>query len=176
MTVMFPSNTATSSYFVPAICALLVSIVMSAIYVKLPDPIGSVSFLLLPLLIVTLWPSRCNAVVTIATFLFMGILMDWGTNGALGQWALTYLVVFAVLRPDRRDNYVNFFGAMGMWCIGLLIGVIMLVVTGWVVYATWPNFIILFKQACLVSILMPLIIALRNLVRMMLTDPHDRPL
>ena len=175
MNVSFTSNTSGSAHFIPASLAFFVSIFISVLHLNLPEPIGSVSLLLLPLLMVALWPSGVNAVVTIVTFLLMGIFMDWGTNGALGQWAFIYLTVFTVLRPDRRENYVNFIGAVGLWVIGALIGVVMLIVTGWLVYGVLPNFPILFKQICLVSLLMPLVVITRNAIRYWLTDPHDRP-
>jgi len=100
--------------------------------------------------------------------------MDWGSNGALGQWALVYLTVFVVLRPDRRDGSVSFFDAIGLWCIGLTVGVIMLIVTGWLVYGVLPNFIELLWQALLVSVLMPVVVGLRNIIRYFLMDPDDR--
>jgi len=172
MTFLTPQTGLSSRSFIPASLSLIVCIFLSVLHVNLPG--GSVSLLLLPLLIVSLWPRGVNPVVTIVTFFVMGMFMDWGTNGALGQWAIIYLSVFIGLRPDRRDGRVSFLGAIGLWGVGLAIGALMIVITGWLVYATLPNFTVLFRQALLISIMMPLAVFIRNIVRLLLTDPQDR--
>jgi hypothetical protein len=105
MTFLTPQTGLSSRSFIPASLSLIVCIFLSVLHVNLPG--GSVSLLLLPLLIVSLWPRGVNPVVTIVTFFVMGMFMDWGTNGALGQWAIIYLSVFIGLRPDRRDGRVS---------------------------------------------------------------------
>lgn len=172
MTFLTPTKSYASRHYAPACLALLFSGFMSMLHVNLPG--GSVSLLLLPMLIVSLWPRGVNAIVTIVTFFLMGIFMDWGTNGTLGQWVLTYLAIFAVLRPDRRENAVRFIGAVGLWVMGLLIGTIMLIITGWLVYESLPNFVVLLRQALLVSALVPFVVLIRNMARFLLTDPNDR--
>lgn len=172
MTFLMPTKSYNSRHYAPACLALLLSCFISVLHVYLPG--GAVSLLLLPMLIVSLWPRGVNAVMTIVTFCLIGIFMDWGTHGTLGQWALTYLAIFAVLRPDRRENPVRFIGAAALWAMGLLIGTVMLIVTGWLVYGVLPNFAVLFRQAILVSALMPFVIMIRNMVRFFLMDPNDR--
>jgi len=172
MTFLMPSNPFSPRHYAPACLALLISGFVSVLHVNLPG--GSVSLLLLPMLIVSLWPRGVNAIVTIITFFLMGIFMDWGTHGALGQWALVYLAIFSVLRPDRRDGPVRFINAIVLWLLGLLIGTGALIVTGWMVYAALPSFTVLLRQALLVSALMPFVIVIRNISRFLLTDPNDR--
>lgn len=172
MTFLSQSGTSSSRHFVLACLGLFICSILSVLHVNLPG--GSVSLLLLPLLIVSLWPRGVNSIVSIVTFFLMGMLVDWGTNGAVGQWAMIYLAIFTVLRPDRREQSVNFLGAIGLWGLGLMIGIVMLIVTGWLAYGALPNFISLMKQAMLVSVLMPLVVAIRSVTRYLLTDPHDR--
>jgi len=172
MTFVTQTGTTTTRHFALACFSLFVCSVLSVLNINLPG--GSVSLLLLPLLIVSLWPRVVNSIISIAAFFIMGILVDWGTNGALGQWAMIYLAVYAVLRPDRREQSVSFIGAVGLWLLGLLVGTVMLIVTGWIVYAALPNFVGLLKQVVLVSLLMPIVVAVRSVTRFILTDPHDR--
>ncbi len=172
MTFLSPQNTSSSRYFVPACFGLVVATFLSVLHINIPG--GNVSLLLLPLLMVSLWPSGVNGVVSVLILFSMGVFMDWGTNGALGQWSIIYLTVFTILRPDKREGVTSFIGALALWFIGLAVGGLMLIVTGWLVYGVLPNFTVLFRQALLISILMPLIVLIRNVTRYWMTDPSER--
>ena len=160
------------NYFLPATAALFLACVISVLHINLPG--GAISFQLLPLLIISLWPRGINSILTIITFFLMGLFMDWGSQGALGQWAVIYLSLFAIMRPDRRDRPLSVFFSIKAWLMGVLIGGCALIVTGWFAYGIGPNFIVLFQQALLVTILIPAILFLRYILVYLMTDPSDR--
>ncbi|MEP1230567.1 MAG: hypothetical protein ABJG88_07810 [Litorimonas sp.] len=172
MTFVTPHINTSSRNFIPASLSLFVCVFLSVLHINIAGE--SISLLLLPLLIVSLWPREVNTVVTIGTFFVIGIFLDWGTNGVLGQWAIVYLTVFAILRPNRRDHSLSFFNAVSLWCAGLAIATVMLIITGWLAYGVLPNFTTLFRQALLICAFMPVVVFTRNLVRYALMDPQDR--
>lgn len=172
MTYLSQSPTHGSRNFVPACIALCLSSLFSILTINFPN--NQISLTFLPLLVVCLWPRGVNSVVSILTIFLVGLWMDWITNGALGQWAMVYLTVYAVLRPDRREGAARFFVALRLWLVGMAAGALMLIFTGWVAYGTWPNFTNLFQQALLASAFMPLAVFARNLTRYLVSDPDDR--
>ncbi|WP_409431846.1 hypothetical protein ACJ3XI_06365 [Litorimonas sp. RW-G-Af-16] len=166
------SSTRQSSRIVPATLALIFAALMS--FVSLNISGSTIALTWLPLLLITLWPRQVPSVYSIALFLAVGLFVDWGSAGAPGQWAIIYLAVFAVLRPDRRAKPIGFVQAVQYWVVALITGLVLLVVTGWFVYGVLPNTLSLARQVGLVTVLLPIVFALRGGLRYILTDADDR--
>jgi multisubunit Na+/H+ antiporter MnhB subunit len=87
---------------------------------------------------------------------------------------LAYLIVFSVLRPDRRAKPLNFAKAVQNWLMAVGLALATLVLTGWFVYGAWPNVMTLARQIGLVTLFLPLAVLIRRAVRYALTDPDER--
>lgn len=134
----------------------------------------SVSLTALPLAFIALWPRNVHPILTIILVLIFGIFLDWGSGGAPGQWALVFLAVFGILRPDRRGGTLSLILAIRNWLIAALIAFIILCVTGWFVYGIWPNLNVLARQFGLITLLFPFLYLFRQLIYRFTTDPDDR--
>jgi len=90
-----------------------------------------VSFSLLPLIGVILWPRGASPRTSIIAMLVFGLLLDALTGGPLGLWALIYLAVFLVFRPHQRLKPLKFNAAFVQVLAGLLFALILAFGLAW---------------------------------------------
>ena len=122
---------------VPAAFALLIIGLISAVDVRLFDESWPLTWL--PFVVVALWPRRVSVWSSGILLLIGGLWVDWTTWGAPGQWPLVFLLTHALIRPDIRSDARGLGVGMTRFMIALLVGVPVLILTGWVVYESWPD-------------------------------------
>lgn len=153
---------------IPAILSLAVASLVSAVHI---DLFGTTwSLLWLPFLIVALWPRRAHPLVTAVILFLAGLWLDWATLGAPGQWALVFLITFAILRPDLEARPRGVLAAYRRFGAALLLGVPVFIVTGWLVYRAWPDWISLVKGVSLAALILPVISFLRDRIALQMGE------
>jgi len=60
------------------------------------------SFLFMPLIAIYLWPKEADLFVTYVLLFVSGLLLDTLSGGAIGLWAIIFLLGFLSTRPDQR--------------------------------------------------------------------------
>ena len=70
----------------------------------------TLSFLMVPTLAVILWPKGANALLSLVGIFGLGLFQDYLSYGPTGLWALTWLAVFLIYRPDARDKPETLWG------------------------------------------------------------------
>lgn len=84
----------------------------------------TVTFMFVPTLAIYLWPTGANSVISILGIFALGLLQDYLSYGPTGLWAVTWLSLFLLFRPDLREKTVSmlaqFIGAaIVLLCVGV---------------------------------------------------------
>ncbi len=145
---------------VPAAFALLIIGLISAVDVRLFDESWPLTWL--PFVVVALWPRRVSVWPSGILLLVGGLWVDWTTWGAPGQWPLVFLLTYALIRPDIRSDARGLGVGMTRFMIALLVGVPVLILTGWVVYGSWPDWGVLGRGIVVATVMAPVIVFLRD--------------
>lgn len=122
----------------------------------------SISFAFIPLLVIAIWPRRASQIISVIFIFAAGLFTDWASGGVTGQWALVFLLVWMLLRPELRDNAYSISQFMLAWLAicGFAFG--LLSVTGWFAYRVLPDYMAFSRQILLVTALLPPIFGLRH--------------
>lgn len=145
---------------VPAAFALIITGLISAVDVRLFDESWPLTWL--PFVVVALWPRRVGVWPSGILLLVGGLWVDWTTWGAPGQWPLVFLLTYALIRPDIRNAARGLGAGMTRFMLALMVGVPVLILTGWVVYESWPDWGSLGRGIVVATIIAPLIVGLRD--------------
>ncbi len=135
-----------------------------------------VSFSLLPLISVILWPRGASAVTSIIALLIFGLLLDVLTGGPLGLWALVYLAVFGVFRPHQRLKPLKFRGAFMQVLGGLLFALALAFVLAWLANSHRPQIVLMLPPLAAALILFPVIYGARSLLKQWFGGADERGL
>ena len=146
-----------------ALAAGLLLAFLSAVSVLNVNVAGwRVGFGFVPLLVVLLWPRRANGPVSVAVVFLSGLFADWSMGGVVGQWALVYTVIFALLRAELRNEPFAFLRCFFAWLVAVGFVIILLFVSGHFVFGVLPDFGSLLRQAALGTAVLPFVLALRH--------------
>lgn len=159
------SNTAPvrrNSHLVPAVLALAVCGLVSPLHVTLFG--ASWPLIWLPLAVVALWPRQASALPSAVLLLLGGLWVDWATLGAPGQWALVFLVTYAVMRPDQSEPRRGLISAYARAGLALLVAVPVLALVGRGVYGVWPDWLVLGRGVSVMLLALPAIALIRDLL------------
>lgn len=149
-----------NSRLFPAALALLVTGLICAVDIRLFDQSWPLTWL--PFVIVALWPRRVGTIQSGLLLLVGGLWVDWTTWGAPGQWPLVFLLTYAIIRPDINGEARGLPAGMARFALALLVGLPVLILTGWVVYDSLPDWAVLGRGLAVAVIAMPMIILLRD--------------
>ncbi len=136
----------------------------------------SVSFSLLPLLGVILWPRGSSPVASILAMLIFGLLLDFLTAGPLGLWALVYLIVFALFKPHQRLKPHTFRTASRQVFGGLILALVLAFGLAWFASGHRPDLVLMLPPLLAVIVLFPLIYGLRHFFKQLLGGADERGL
>lgn len=145
---------------IPAAFALLLVGLLSVIEVRLFGQSWPLTWM--PFAIVALWPRQVGVWPSGLLLLLGGLWLDWTSWGAPGQWPLVFLLTYALIRPDIRGSARGFGAGMTRFALALLVGVPVLILTGWAVYEAWPDWGTLGRGLVMTTCLMPILIYLRD--------------
>lgn len=145
---------------VPAILALLVAGLMSAVDIRLFGQSWPLTWI--PFAAVALWPRRVGLWATGFLLFLGGLWVDWTTWGAPGQWPLVFLLTFALIRPDVRSGARGLSAGMTRFTVSLCIGLPVFILTGWAVYESWPDWGALGRGVVVAVLCAPFMIILRD--------------
>ena len=67
-------------------------------------------FILVPTFAIYLWPQGANPIVSLIGVVLVGFWLDHISFGPMGLWALTWLLLFLIYRPDTRAKPKGFMG------------------------------------------------------------------
>jgi len=98
----------------------------------------TISLRWLPLIPIALWPRTAPPIPSIITLFFLGLFQDWVGYDVPGQWALIYIICYAVFRPFQRIKTLEFVQALLLWLGSCLIAFVLLTVSGRLIYGVWP--------------------------------------
>ncbi len=122
----------------------------------------NVSLQWMPLLAVALWPRTAIPILSVVALLLLGLLQDWLGFGVPGQWAFLYLILFAFIRPFERLKPLHFGQGMSLWLMTLTVSLIILTVTGRLLYGVWPNWMRIVIPAITATLFFPIFWILRQ--------------
>jgi cell shape-determining protein MreD len=117
----------------------------------------NISLSWLPLMAVALWPRAATPIYSIVALFLLGLLQDSGSFGVPGQWPLIYLLCYAFIRPFERLKSLNFLSGFLLWLLSAGIAFVVISFSGRIIYAEWPNWIILSRLALTTTLLFPLV-------------------
>jgi hypothetical protein len=143
----------------PAAVALLLTGLISVLDIRLFGQSWPLTWL--PFAVVLLWPRQVGLWASGLLLLIGGLWLDWSSWGAPGQWPLVFLLTFLIVRPDIRQGR-GLGPGMSRFAAGLLVGVPVLVLTGWIVYESLPDWGTLGRGVAVAVIALPLMIFLRD--------------
>jgi len=136
----------------------------------------SVSFAFLPLIAICLWPRDAGTISSILVILFFGLLLDFISFGPLGLWALIYLTIFAVFRPQLRLKSYDFRQASLRWLGVLGLAIIMAFCLGWFAAQDRPAMLPLLYQGLVATVFFPCVYGIRSLLKSFFSDSEERGL
>lgn len=87
----------------------------------------AIPFIMLPSLVVYLWPKGANPLLSLIGIFVVGLLQDHLSYGPTGLWALTWMALFLIYRPDVREKSKSL---LGQW-IGVLLVLMCIVIFQW---------------------------------------------
>jgi len=125
----------------------------------------TVSLRWLPLIPIALWPRTAPPIPSIIALFLLGVFQDWVGYAVPGQWALVYVLCFAVLRPFQRIKPLDFVQALLLWIISTLIAFSVLTLSGRFIYGVWPAWGSFINQMACASVIFPMYWFLRHSVR-----------
>ena len=133
----------------------------------------SVSLSFVPLIGVCLWPRHTKVIISVIFIFLWGLLLDLITSEALGFHTLTYLVVFAVLRPDLRLKRHKFGVASLQWLGIMLLSMFLVYILSVVGRRVRPDFLLILLQGIVATVVFPVIYLARNFSRALFSDLDD---
>jgi|GEM_PF-3405725 len=122
----------------------------------------NVSLSWLPLLVIALWPHGAPPVRSVIAILLLGLAQDWLSMGVPGQWALVYLLCILFFRPFDRMMPLSFTHSLRLWIGALFIALVVLTLSGRIIFDDWPYWAALLQPALLATLAFPVIWILRN--------------
>ena len=134
----------------------------------------NVSFSLLPLLGVILWPRGSLPVASILAMLIFGLLLDFLTGGPLGLWALVYLILFALLRPHQRLKPHTFKTAFLQVLGGLILALVLAFGLAWFASGHRPDIALMLAPLLAAIGFFPLVYGLRYFFKQILGGADER--
>jgi len=158
----------------PAIVAGVALFVAGAISIGWINAFGSnVGFGFIPLLVIAIWPRLANPLLSLALVFAAGLFTDWATNQIVGQWALVFTVTWGFLRPELRSSPYAPVSLFFVWLATCGLALILLSLSGWFVRGVMPDLSALGRQMILATLLLPIILLLRNLIAKRLSDREE---
>ncbi len=145
-----------NSHLIPAGFALAVSGLLCVLHLQLFG--ASWPLLWLPVTVIALWPSRVGPVLSALLLVVAGLWVDFVTLGAPGQWPLVFLVIYSVIRPDRRPAPNSVISGLSRVAVALIIAVLVHSLSGRVVYGVWPDVTSVGRGVLVAMLLTPLVI------------------
>lgn len=146
----------------PALIAGVALILSGALSIGGVNMFGAYfGFSFVPLLVLTIWPRHANTGVSLIFVFLAGLFTDWGTGGIIGQWALVFLVIWGLLRPELRGLPFSPIGLLTAWIAICGLSFILLSVSGWFVFGVMPDFAALGRQAVSATLLLPVALLMR---------------
>lgn len=144
----------------PAAFALLLTGLISAVDIRLFGQSWPLTWL--PFAVVALWPRKVGVIPSSLLLFIGGLWIDWTTLGAPGQWPLVFLLTYAIIRPDIRGSARGYAPGLMRFILALLIGVPVLILTGWAVYDVWPDIRVLLRGVFMAFLVVPIMIYFRD--------------
>lgn len=127
----------------------------------------------IPLLVLAIWPRRANGILSIVLVFFAGLFTDWAAGGIIGQSALLFVLIWGVLRPELRSSPFSPINMIVIWLATCGLAVVVLSVSGVFVMGIAPDLTAMARQMILASCLLPVLMLLRKVISMRLTDYDD---
>lgn len=153
------------------IIGLFILTIIGSLSVNLFNQPVSLSFV--PLIGICLWPRNTKVLISIIFVFLLGLLLDIITYEALGLHTLTYLIVFAVLRPDLRLKGHKFGIASLQWLGIILLSMFIVYFLSLVGRRVRPDLMIIVFQGLVATAAFPLIYLARHYFRSLFTDTDD---
>lgn len=122
----------------------------------------NISLQWIPLMGVALWPRTATPIFSVIALLLLGLFQDWLGYGVPGQWAFLYLFLFLIIRPFERMKLLNFGKGISLWFTSVLVGLLVLTITGRLIYGVWPDWLRLIVPAATATIIFPVFWLLRK--------------
>ncbi|WP_298911839.1 hypothetical protein [uncultured Algimonas sp.] len=160
MAVFGMSPTTRNDRLIPAVLALLVTGLVSVVDVRLFGESWPLTWL--PFAVVALWPRHVSTGASGLLLLAGGLWVDWTSWGAPGQWPLVFLITYALIRPGARGGRRGLLAGIRRFVLALLVGVPVMILTGWMVYESWPDWMALGRGLLVVTVILPIFILVRD--------------
>ena len=158
----------------PAIVAGLALFLAGAISIGGINIFGTYAgFEFIPLLVLAIWPRNAHSLLSLALVFSAGLFTDWATAGILGHWALVFSVIWGVLRPELRSSPYAPVSMGFVWLAICGLALVLISVSGWFVYKTFPDFASLGRQVILATVMFPLVLLLRSLIAKRFGERED---
>ncbi|MBC6403015.1 MAG: hypothetical protein GDA39_08525 [Hyphomonadaceae bacterium] len=126
---------------------------------------SSFSFMLIPMIVLFLWPRQSDPVFSMLGAFMGGLLVDILTGGAIGSFALVYVVCFYIFRPDlrlRMPPLTTVCVEFGVW---LAVAFTIIIAQNLLLDSSSINLISLVRSALVTLIVFPLCYSIRKSLR-----------
>ncbi len=134
------------AFSIQAGLVLLVAVLLSVTNVNLFG--YTLSFLFMPLIAVYLWPKEADLFLTYLLIFISGILLDILSGGAIGLWAIIFLLGFMTTRPDQRGPELS----LAEWWLNFTMWMLVMVSVFFVLSLVVDDQIALFPLALMLVI------------------------
>jgi len=132
-----------------------------------------VGFGFIPLLVLAAWPRQANALISLGLVLFSGLFTDWATGGIHGQWALIFVLVWGLLRPELRSSPFSPLNLIVNWVAICGLAIVIISISGYFVFRISPDLAALGRQMIFATAGLPIVMLLRRIISVRFNDRED---
>ncbi len=115
-----------------------------------------------PLLVLVMWPRHATSLLSLGLVFAAGLFTDWATGGIIGKWALVFIVIWGVLRPELRNSPYAPVSLLLMWLATCGLALVLISVTGWFTRGVLPDFASFGRQIIFATVMLPVFLLLRH--------------
>lgn len=126
-----------------------------------------------PLIVIAIWPRQAHNVLSVFLIFLAGIFTDWATAGVVGQWSLTLVVTWALMRPELRSEPFSPMSFGLIWFGICCLAVLLLTLSGRFVFGLFPDFSTFARQALIATLFLPVIMLLRAPLARLFSDGDE---
>lgn len=165
------SNVQAISWALQTTFAAIILVLFSLLHINFGGPgrAWSLSFALVPIAIIYLWPFQSHRILSVWAVLFIGLFHDFLSGGPLGVWAIIYTIMFLILDPVNTRRRYTLGNHMLIFSLVCCSSAVMSFCLGRIALGQWPVVSLLAQQTVVTILVFPIIYKLSRWASILLS-------